>query len=473
MSCVALCSRWRTQGFVFSQGVRTRFGLTQTAGGPCGVLAPVQAFILQRLLFGGVVAAAVNSDIPLSPSPAQQDEALVWALSTIITRSTADTQQAGFVLVSGTEQSLHVHRAATAADVTAFWASRLAQLHGPMGVLTFVYSLLLSRGLATVRSDMDDPTSFLVGAFGHSAQELVNLCLVGRAVTNVFDGNKVLGDAADPTAFRLKGIPAQNEIGFLTLHEALRYSVVGEHLKSPKFPIWVVGSANHYTVIFSLDRRVGALSAAQKKNRLARSAFDELDPENNGFVPVAQLDVLLRRLNASIPPGNSRDDVQRRLDPDGLGLLLYERVLTVLDQWEKQKAHMAAAAVPNNGPFSCQACTFYNDVATAQSCEICGTPRPPAAAVSAAASASSRAADESIVNFTLYHFNGIEIPNPADPARPKSACECVRVNVSVVEGGLPPQIQGDAISEQQGLKEILLTRWPSCILEVEGIAKIS
>ena len=169
----------------------------------------------------------------------------------------------------------------------------------------------------------------------------------------------------------------------------------------------------------------------------------------------------------------SRDDVQRRLDPDGLGLLLYERVLTVLDQWEKQKAQLAAAAVPNRGPFSCQACTFYNDVATAQSCEICGTPRPPPAAVAAAASASSRAAEESIVNFTLYHFNGIEIPNPADPARPKSACECVRVNVSVVEGGLPPQIQGDAISEQQGLKEILLTRWPSCILDVEGVAKIS
>jgi hypothetical protein len=45
--------------------------------------------------------------------------------------------------------------------------------------------------------------------------------------------------------------------------------------------------------------------------------------------------------------------------------------------------------------------------------------------------------------------------------------------VSVVEGGLPPQIQGDAMGEAQGLKEILLTRWPSCILDIEGEAKIS
>lgn len=105
-------------------------------------------------------------------------------------------------------------------------------------------------------------------------------------------------------------------------------------------------------------------------------------------------------------------------------------------------------------------------------CEVCGTPRPPPAP-SAAELAAQRKAEEEIQNFTLYHFNGIEIPNPSDPSRPKSGCECTPVRVSVVEGGLPPQIQGESISEQQGLKEILLTRWPSCILEIDGMAKIS
>lgn len=138
---------------------------------------------------------------------------------------------------------------------------------------------------------------------------------------------------------------------------------------------------------------------------------------------------------------------------------------------EKEKAHKAAAAVAPNSTFNCQACTFFNATVTAAVCEICGTPRPPPQP-SAAALAAQRKIDEEIQNFSLYHFNGIEIPNPADPLRPKSACECHRVNVSVVEGGLPPQIQGESIGEQQGLKEILLTRWPSCILEVDGVAKI-
>jgi hypothetical protein len=250
---------------------------------------------------------------------------------------------------------------------------------------------------------MDDPTSYLVGQFVHSSQELVNLMIAGRAVTNVFDGNKVLGNANDPTASRLKGIPAQNEIGFLTALAALPYSTVGEYLKSPKFPIWIIGSSNHYTVMFALDRRVGQLTTNQKKQRAARSAFDELDPENNGFIPVTSLNVLLSKLGASVlPAGVTPDEVTRRLDPDGLGLILYERVLTVLDQWEKLNAMTLAQASMPQTPFSCTACTFHN-IASAQTCEICGTPRP------AAIAAQAKPEEVEIQNFTLYHFNGIEI----------------------------------------------------------------
>jgi hypothetical protein len=149
--------------------------------------------------------------------------------------------------------------------------------------------------------------------------------MVGRAVTNVFDGNKVFGDANDPTTFRLKGIPAQSEIGFLTLLEALPYSTVGEYLKSPKFPIsWIIGSSNHYTVMFAHDRHVGPLTTNQKKHRAARSAFDQLDPEKNGFIPVTSLNALLSKLSASVlPPGVTPDEVKRRLDPDGLLVSLH------------------------------------------------------------------------------------------------------------------------------------------------------
>ena len=60
--------------------------------------------------------------------------------------------------------------------------------------------------------------------------------------------------------FIIKGIHKQSEIGFLTLFEAYGNFQVGQYLKSPRLPIWIVCSESHYSVIFSLD-----LSAVKKK----------------------------------------------------------------------------------------------------------------------------------------------------------------------------------------------------------------
>ena len=38
---------WREQGFYFCNVDGLRYGLVQAEGGPCGVLAAVQAFILE------------------------------------------------------------------------------------------------------------------------------------------------------------------------------------------------------------------------------------------------------------------------------------------------------------------------------------------------------------------------------------------------------------------------------------------
>jgi hypothetical protein len=85
--------------------------------------------------------------------------------------------------------------------------------------------------------------------FGHCSQELTNLCLIGKAVTNVFDGNIKFEDDAD--SLTLKGITQTPDVGFLSALEPLRLCEVGKLLKQPRFPIWVIGSASHYTVVFA------------------------------------------------------------------------------------------------------------------------------------------------------------------------------------------------------------------------------
>lgn len=137
--------------------------------------------------------------------------------------------------------------------------------------------------------------------------------------------------------------------------------------------------------------------------RSSSTAFDELDPENNGFCSVEQLSTLMAKItDVQVPQGTKLEDVKRRLDPDGLGVILYERLLTVLDQWERQVAMESVQSSQPSQPFTCSACTFDNP-ASAKNCEICGTVRPPPPAP-------VKKEEIEIQNFTLFHFNGIEIP---------------------------------------------------------------
>ena len=49
---------WKNQGFTFCDLAKLKFGVVQRKGGPCGVLASVQAYILQELIY-----SADNSQI--------------------------------------------------------------------------------------------------------------------------------------------------------------------------------------------------------------------------------------------------------------------------------------------------------------------------------------------------------------------------------------------------------------------------
>jgi hypothetical protein len=268
--------------------------------------------------------------------------------------------------------------------------------------------------------------------------------ITGRAVTNVFDGDKLLGDAADPEAFRLKGVERHFHVGFLTLLEVLRYAKVGMHYKAPLHPIWVIGSDSHYTVAFGDRACIGRLSAAEAATHAAKVVFQQLDPEENGFISADRLADLQRQLSAlqNVPIAQLR----RELDDGGIvmweriktfllvrlalgfGLdfhldervsfhiqsALFHRVLHVSSQNPPAPAQSAALAALPAVAWSCGACTFQNGP-HASVCEICESARPLQATVPAVAPAASgagaapaaAAAEESPEHFQIFHFNGI------------------------------------------------------------------
>ena len=57
---------------------------------------------------------------------------------------------------------------------------------------------------------------------------------------------------------RLRGIPAQSSIGFLTLFEWYKNVEVGSYYKHPTYPIWVICCESHFSCIFAEDGRAAA-----------------------------------------------------------------------------------------------------------------------------------------------------------------------------------------------------------------------
>lgn len=104
--------------------------------------------------------------------------------------------------------------------------------------------------------DMED--SSLIGHHGHCSQEAVNLFLTGKASSNCFDGDNNLDDLI------LKGVKERSEFGFLTIFEHYKYMQVGDNLKTPYFPIWVICKEFHYTVLFAKDSRSNEYKYADK-----------------------------------------------------------------------------------------------------------------------------------------------------------------------------------------------------------------
>lgn len=189
----------------------------------------------------------------------------------------------------------------------------LDDLEGPFGVLLFLYSVVLTKGVDLILEEREENEEPLIDPLhGHGSQSLVNLLLMGHAVTNVFDLDKDLG------GIKLRGVPKQSSVGFLTLLEALRYCQVGTFLKNPVYPIWVVGSETHLTVLFSTE---SGLMEIEDPETVAKREFNKFDNEGTGLMETNKLAELLNILELETEP----DYVQymaSKLDSDNTGVIL-------------------------------------------------------------------------------------------------------------------------------------------------------
>ncbi|XP_073703311.1 ubiquitin carboxyl-terminal hydrolase MINDY-3 isoform X2 [Garra rufa] len=285
---VSLFRRW-SQGFVFSEAERS--ALEQFEGGPCAVIAPVQAFLLKNVLFN--TEGSNWKDI--SAALAAEELGFERFHSIIQKRTLRTVAELKEVVLS----------------LYDTWKNRF-------GVLLFLYSVILTKGIENIKNEIEDTTEPLIDpVYGHGSQSLINLLVTGHAVSNVWDGDR------ECSGMKLRGIHQQASVGFLTLMESLRYCKVGAFLKSPKFPIWILGSETHLSVFFTKEM---ALVAPESPSEQARRVFQTFDPEDNGFIPDTLLEDVMKALDLVSEP-DYVNLMKSKLDPEGLGIILLGQFL--------------------------------------------------------------------------------------------------------------------------------------------------
>lgn len=148
------------------------------------------------------------------------------------------------------------------------------------GVLLLVMSLIASRTPGKLRDEFDDPVGTrLTGQFGHCSQELINLLLTGRAVSNVFDN--ILKPSGDMVC---RGICSKPAVGYLTQLEALQYCSVGSFYKSPRVPVWIIASTSHFSVLFGPKKAIQESSSDMLLEKCRRAFKSVEGGEENGFM---------------------------------------------------------------------------------------------------------------------------------------------------------------------------------------------
>lgn len=253
---------FRTKKEILECGVPSlTSGLIQMDGGPCGVLAVVQTFLYKELLFEpqcNETSKMVGNKKSLGSGNLILKKALATAMSRILWQA----GQHKICCVSlkgknrvigmrhrsdGITEWLTTHTFTTFEAICTFMLSNLILFQNEGGVILFLYSMLLSRGLENIKNDLDEGAYSLVGRDGYCSQEVVTLGLIGRARSNLFNGKKDFGGQC------LKGIDHRSEIGLLSRREHFNDLIVESNFKDPKYPIWVIASESHYSSIFSLS----------------------------------------------------------------------------------------------------------------------------------------------------------------------------------------------------------------------------
>lgn len=489
--------RWFSQGFCF--GENPSFGLTQSHGGPCGVISVVQAEVIRDMLFD---EAGSGPDVQTLPAVTQKecDKHLEKSTWRILRRASNDGPVC--LMDPGTKDAIKRFEDCEGSKIIQCddedsyqiaWQQLKHVYSSNAGCFLYLLSLVESHSINAVKEDADD-SGFLIGQFGHCTQELMNLLLVGKATSNVFDGDVPLtdGSASTENSIMLKGVPKKANIGYLSQLEALRYCQVGSYFKIPYYPIWVIGSSSHFSVLFSADGRINEESDDEALLTKVQRAFKSIDVDECGFIMENRLvDVLhvleidsahdedwLRRLSQHIQFEGGIilwskfwETVSMLLSGKSLDEVIEGREVTsrgACDEGEPRERSDSELARMIQDEWNAPG---GEDISSTVPIDVCDREElPPRLTRHRTDSIAGKDAD----TFIVYHYNGFDGTGGANSVVRNKRLTRLTLYRRSQENNVGQSIAFSTVgsaftgNSSSAIEEVLRTRWPGCRLEWLG-----
>jgi hypothetical protein len=187
-----------------------------------------------------------------------------------------------------------------------------------------VYSCVFTKTAQAIEQEIGflvDNVQLIEPVHGHGEQSLLNLFLFGVATSNVFDGIRDLGGLI------MTGLEERSQIGFLSLHEAYKSLEVGDNLKKSVYPIWVLSSETHFTVLWTDGPKLSEteLEASLKRQKLKQNLL-QFEQDGGGFFKAEMLPSVM----ATCELMNDEDYIEfvkTELDSDELGIIMINKFL--------------------------------------------------------------------------------------------------------------------------------------------------